>query len=553
MSTTFTFDEWGFEKQNGYYTNANAYTKLVMPVNDCARACEQETDCKSITYWTSPTLGGGNHEQCFLNNTPIADSGSITSSSTKISYKKGAKTKSTNIETRIKSKPLWPSIEIAGRDDVIKYVQANVPENFQESPLYENWRPGSGDGCHSTTTNSQYPTAYQAAADGHDGHNRSCFMVIPSSSSCPLPGVVTTAYVSNEEGTATGAGAGELGLYNTRMMCDYKSLDPTWVKKSWDLLENFIKPDNDKLYIKNAKKDYCNSLSSKDLSSDDKCIKFYTEENDTTAYNSLILNKLKSESNWWNDATNCSNFRNVINGKKNDQAIIRVAEEVIKALPNTGWSDDLSRALNSVRMEVDGLLGTIDTKVEEYCKASNGDTNVKCSCRNAIKYGENGCVDTIQGCTDVKKYSDIMKEIKDIDNQLGTKLENIYEPRYDSESCKNALNPTSTILGVGRMQVRNFDIASCITAFDNSGKIEGDVSIKCAATVNRYDSSQSSSSEGGGSSSSSDSSSGDKIFVSGETAGIKNDYWIIGLCLFCLCFLIVGVSAAAVFIKSSKP
>jgi hypothetical protein len=545
MSSTFTYNEWGFRKENGYYSNPGEYKKLVMPVDDCARACEQESQCKSITYWTSPRLGDGQHEQCFLNQNQ--NQGSIVSSRDKISYTKGALTKSSDIETRIKANPLWPSSQISGRDDIVKYLNANTPENFQESPLFQNWRTRGGY-CDQNTNNGQYPTSYQADDEGNDGNNRSCYMAIPSASSCALPGKVTVAYNSNT--TDTG-GPSQSDKYAYRLRCDYKSLDPNWVSSKWDYLSDFLL---DYVNVSNAKTDYCNSLSSIDMYRSQRCIQFYTQQGNLTIFYRTILQKLKNETNWWDDASKCNMLANITITDSSRSTNESYINDVINSLPTTGWSDDLVKALNSIKNANVNISQTITTKIDDesraYCDASNGDSNSKCGCRNAIKYGKaRQCTNNIEGCPDVKRSYDLIDKAKGIDAAFGRQIEQIYDPNFDSEACKSSISPGSNILNIGATQRRDFNIAACFNAIENSGTISGDVSTRCNASVQLYNQQQSSSASstsggGGGSSSNSEKYS----FIKGETSGIKNDYWLVALVLCCMCFLIIGVGLAAVLI-----
>lgn len=329
---------------------------------------------------------------------------------------------------------------------------------------------------------------------------------------------------------------------NQGIICGYNRIK----KDKWaDLVSRYgFREDTKKQIIKQ----HCEGegISSKELASDSAYCgneSFFSK----SEYSQAILEKLKNEDNWWNDPVNCGNFRNVVVGNSNDQSVMRKAEEVINDLPNTGWSDDLVRALNSIKTSVPATKNVIDSKIESYCAESDGDNNEHCGCRNAVKYGKaKTCTNEIEGCEDVKRAQDLIDKVTRIDANFGRTIQSIYDPNFDSEACKLSITPTSTVLNVGAMQVRNYDIAACFNAIENSGTIAGDVSTKCNASVARYNADQSSSKSS--SSDSTDSDKNDGTFISGETAGVKNDYWLIALCLCCICFLIIGVGLAAFLI-----
>lgn len=300
-------------------------------------------------------------------------------------------------------------------------------------------------------------------------------------------------------------------------------------------------------------KEYCEGpgISSRDLAADSSyCGNSSYFSN--SEYNQAILNKLKTEANWWVNATNCANLESVIIASTNDQSVMRVAGELIDSLPSTGWSDELVRALNSMKGNGNVPLSVkskIDPKITAYCSASDENENEKCACRNAAVRGKaKTCQSDIVGCADVKRYTDLIDKAKKVNQVFGTQMETIYDPNSQSDACQNTKLPTSTILRYGNVGDSKLDVAACFTEFENSGEIGGDVSLKCDIAVKNYESMQTASGGDSSSSSSGGTNDGEKILVSGDTAGIKNDYWLIGLCLCCLCFLIIGVVLAAVLI-----
>lgn len=330
---------------------------------------------------------------------------------------------------------------------------------------------------------------------------------------------------------------------NAPILCGYNRID----KDKWaDLVSRYGFTENEKNKVI---KEHCEGpgITSKELAADSTyCGAMMMNK---SQYNQAILEKLKTEPNWWNDRINCENFSTIVVGNTSDQSVMRVAGELVDSLPNTGWSDDLVKAINAIKNGVSGAIdGKLDDKSKSFCDASSGDTNSKCGCRNAVKYGKlRQCRNEIQGCTDVKRSYDLIDKAKGIDAGFGNQLESIYDPNFDSDACKNTLEPSSTILNIGNLQRRDFNIAACFNAIENSGTITGDVSTKCNASIQLYNENKSggtSSSDGKKTSTDDD----DKLFVSGETAGVKNDVWLILLCCCFIVFLIIGVGLAAVVI-----
>lgn len=328
---------------------------------------------------------------------------------------------------------------------------------------------------------------------------------------------------------------------NASVICGYNRIP----QSEWRNLDSWFSGSEKSRIIK----EYCEGpgITSKELAADSQYCGNTTYFS-STEYNQAILNKLKTESNWWNDATNCTNFQNVIIGQTNDQAVMRVAGELIDTLPSTGWSDDLVRALNALKGNgnVPGSVKSkIDPKIDTYCISSNGDTNSKCACRNAAVKGKaKTCAANIVGCEDVKRYTDLIEKAKGVNQTFGAQMEMIYDPNSQSDACQNTKVQTSTILRYGNVGDSKLDVAACFTEFENSGNIGGAVSTKCDIAVKKYESEQASSSSGSGSgSSTSTDSSG--TFIKGETAGIKNDYWLVALCMCFVCFMIIGIVLAA--------
>lgn len=337
----------------------------------------------------------------------------------------------------------------------------------------------------------------------------------------------------------TNDGSNLSSIDGSPVTCGYNRVD----KSKWPQLDTWF----DATTKANIIRDQCTgpSVFSRDLAADSIACGAMM---DNSEYNQAILNKLKTEPYWWTNPINCTNFENVVTAKTNDQAVMRVAGELIDSLPDSGWSNGLVTALNSMKGNGNiplSLKSKIDPKITAYCAASDENNNEKCACRNAAVRGKaKTCQSDIVGCADVKRYTDLIEKAKNVNQTFGTQMETIYDPNSQSDACQNTKLPTSTILRFGNVGDSKLDVAACFTEFENSGKIGGDVSLKCDIAVKNYESAQTAS--GGGTSSSSSSGDGeDGTIISGKTAGIKNDYWIVIACFICVCFMIIGVGLAA--------
>lgn len=509
-------------------------------VASCKAVCNSNSKCKSLFFRSSDNV-------CWLNTSVESDNNHLTADGHKTYYKQGEPANEKKIFLRDgNTSPTngWDGNGLFGEDGAHNCA-ASGEKSVRVGEI--NYGGNSLTDNDDSIQCSWVPKATTMCPDIGESSTKNDLMYFRHS-------VVSNDKVGDYDwGGRSGGGVyGDTGKFgnhgseasrntNQGIICGYNRIK----KDKWaDLVSRYGFTENEKNKVI---KQHCEGpgVTSKELAADSTyCGAMMISK---TEYNSAILNKLKTEPNWWNDATNCVNFQNVIVGNTSDQSVMRVAGELIDALPNTGWSDNLVKAINAIKVAVSGALDDkLDDKSKAYCDASTGDTNSKCGCRNAIKYGKlRQCKNEIQGCTDVKRSYDLIDKAKSIRADIGDKLETTYDPKDDSEACKQSINPSSTILNIGNTIIRNTNFAGCFNAIENSGTISGDVRTECDVAITLANQQQSSSSE---STSNNDGENKDGTLVSGETAGIKNDYWIIGLVLCCLCFLIIGVGLAAVII-----
>jgi hypothetical protein len=500
-------------------------------LQSCKAACNSTSRCKSIVY-------GNSNRNCYLKTWSERDGNEVDDSEWSTYYKQGepAREKRMYITKPISEVPgkSWKEVESL-------YERNNIP-NHEDSCEFGSIQVGR-----------DYSGIFRKDA--------LCTLIPRSSKMCPVLGPDTDnkdlRYFIHDR--LTSDITGEISDYSTKftqqgtrledssqIRCGYNRID----KSKWPQLDTWFNASTKRKIIK----EHCEGpgVTSKELAADSAYCgnSAYSSSFSKSEYYQAILNKLKSEPNWWNDATNCVNFQNIIVGNTSDQSVMRVAGELIDTLPNTGWSDNLVKAINAIKVSVSGALDDkLDDKSKAYCDASSGDTNSKCGCRNAIKYGKfRQCKIDIQGCPDVKRSFDLIDKAKGIDESFGNKLEITYDPKDDSEACKESVNPSSTILNIGNTRIKNTNIVACFNEIENSGTISGDVSTKCNATINLANSQSSSSTDEGESTSTSTSKDTDGVILKGETAGIKNDTWLIGFILCLLCFLVLGIGFAAVII-----
>lgn len=501
-------------------------------VQECKAACNSSDDCKSFAYKKDGT-------ECFLKSTTRP-----------------------SIDNR--DNGLWDTYYKTGNTNVRYKTKPGVVTGNSGSKWYDVAGPYTDPGtCGSSNQSNNCPNGLSELSGKFNTcdetitskrvFSRTCGFIPKSKNVCPNIGTtdddlrfVKHDIVTNLDYTNApwGAAARDPEYYRgASITCGYNRVD----KSKWNQLDTWF----DATTKANIIRDQCTGpgVTSQELAADSTACGAMM---DNSEYNQAILNKLKTEANWFVNPTNCTNFENVVTAKTNDQAVMRVAGELIDSLPVTGWSDGLVTALNSMKGNGNiplSLKSKIDPKITAYCAASNENTNEKCACRNAAVRGKaKTCQSDIVGCTDVKRYTDLIDRAKTVNQTFGAQMETIYDPNSQSDACQNTKLPTSTILRFGNVGDNKLDVAACFSEFENSGSIGGDVSLKCDIAVKNYESSQSGGGGGGGSSSSSSSSDTKGTFIDGETAGIKNDYWLVVACFICICLMIIGVGLAAVLL-----
>ena len=512
-------------------------------LESCKAACNSTSQCKSIAYGNN---GGTYPNQCWLKKWTESDGNSNDNNWTTY-YKQGepANDKRMYITKGINT--------VTGKDWK------------QVGSLYE--RNGKTDRNDCDMASKKVGSAYEYYDRNYVGnkYNFLCTRIPRSSEMCPNLGPDTgnkdLRYFIHDAINSSKVGDLDFSNYsndrvftqtgttlnsgdNVSIRCGYNRID----KQYWPRLGEYFDDTTKAKIIK----EHCEGpgITSKELAADSQYCGNTTYFSKSEYYQA-ILNKLKNESNWWNDKTNCDNFQSVVTGNTNDQAVMRIASEVIDALPSTGWSDDLVRALNALKGSgnvPDSVKSMIDPKIINYCSSSNGNTNPKCACYNAATKGKSKtCTKDIIGCDDVKRYTDLIEKARNVNQTFGAQMELIYDPNSQSDSCQTTKLTTSNILRYGYVGDNKLDVAACFNEFENSGTIGGSVSSKCDIAVKNYQTSGSSGG-GGGSSSSSSGSDSEGTIIKGSTGGVKNDYWLVVLCLCCMCFLIIGVGLAAFLI-----
>lgn len=536
MSWPSSSDSSGYTKDERKDSPGNDFGKIGNnpSVQECMAACNSADGCKSFAYAT-------NGSECWLKSVTQSNSGATTNSNWDMYYKTG------NTNIRYKTKPGivngnsgrgWDTI--GGRCDDSGTCGSTSRKSCSGCGM-NGYSKLSGDeciGCDCRLT---------------PRWGRTCGFAPKSKNVCPAIGIndddlrFVKHDIVNEldYGNASwGASARDPEYYRgASITCGYNRID----KRHWPQLDTWF----DSTTKANIIRDQCTGpgVFSRDLAADSIACGAMM---DNSEYNQAILNKLKTEANWFVNPTNCTNFENVVTAKTNDQAVMRVAGELIDSLPVTGWSDGLVTALNSMKGNGNiplSLKSKIDPKITAYCAASNENTNEKCACRNAAVRGKaKTCQSDIVGCTDVKRYTDLIDRAKTVNQTFGAQMETIYDPNSQSDACQNTKLPTSTILRFGNVGDNKLDVAACFSEFENSGSIGGDVSLKCDIAVKNYESAQTASGGGGTSSSSSSNSDTKGTFIDGETAGIKNDTLLVVACFICICLMIIGVGLAAVLL-----
>lgn len=520
----------------------------------CKAACNSTSQCKSIAYGNQGTSVA---KQCWMKRWSKDDGGAGNDSNWTTYYKIG---EPANGEKRMYiTKPI-DSVPGNGWKDTGSLYEVNRRYLDEGECNMEAKKVGKRDeysvarvgaNCrYGNCTEKDWNTFKDLLCTRIPRSNRMCPNLGPDSNNKDLRyfrhDIISTSNVSdtnfsNYESLFTQTGTTLSGSDNQKIRCGYNRID----KSKWASLGDYF--DNDTII--RIIREHCTGpgVNSRELAADSISCGRYMNKSE---YNQAILEKLKTEANWFLNPTNCINFENVIIASTNDQSVMRIAGELIDTLPNTGWSDDLVRSLNSLKGNgnvPESVKSKIDPKITAYCAASNENTNEKCACRNAAVRGKaKTCAADIVGCEDVKRYTDLIDQAKKVDQKFGSQMEMIYDPNSQSDACQQTRLPTSTILRFGDVGYNKLDVSACFTEFENSGNIGGNVALRCDVAVKNYETAKSSSPSSGGSSSSSSGTEEKGTIIKGETAGVKNDYWLLVVFMCCICFVMIGIGLAAV-------
>lgn len=325
---------------------------------------------------------------------------------------------------------------------------------------------------------------------------------------------------------------------NAPIICGYNRIP----QSNWQNLNTYFDTNTAQKIVE----DHCfgPGITSKELSNDKTCEQYLRTYNGSlNKYNTNIISKLRTETNWWNDTVNCTNFATIVTNNTGNTDVMNAARDVITNLPNTNWSNDLVKALNQIRgtASASTLFDAIDNKIVDYCNASSGDTNSKCGCRNAVKYGLQNCTNSITGCADVKLYADIFNEIDRYNSAFGVTLRKVYKPNSESNACLETKNSNSTILRYGTVDGSSVQVTGCFQQILNQGgNITAD-KIKQTCQISESSGGGSSPSAGGGGSSNNISKT-----IFGDDTKIKDSS--VYLAIFCSLIIVIVFIVLALFI-----
>lgn len=515
-------------------------------VQDCMAACNASSRCKSIAYKKDGSV-------CYLKTYTQADNAG-NSNNYDMYYKTSDQN---NLGVRYRTK-------------------AGVVNGNSGGGWDNIWTRNDGGVCDSDFDNGRATCDYGmfelggSALDCAGKRNRTCGFAPKATRLCPniAESPEDVRFIKHDiVGDDLDYGAAPWG-FGGRDPSQYKPSGITCgysrIKRSeWENLDRYFDVETKKNIIW----DHCTGpgVTSKELVSDTSCVSYLTRMGMLSRYNAEIIKKLRSEQNWWNDATNCTNMSTVITGNTSDNLVMQEAVLLINSLPTSGWSDDLVKALNAIKMHPnvprDSVKVAIDTKIDSYCSSSNGgDMKPVCACRNAAKYGKDRtCTATgIVGCADVARMQALINRAKSTNQQFGDQLQMIYDPNSQSEACVNAKGASSTILAYGDITTQRVDVAACFTAYENSGTIGGDVTNTCniaiqnqqsgtgSATGSARTNTTSTTTSGGGTSSSSSSTGFGSLFSSDSSSegstglGVSFSMFMVSVIMM-LALAIVGV------------
>lgn len=478
-------------------------------IESCKAICNNNSACKSIAH-------GKSNNVCFLKS----------SGGTNLQN-------DTNIKFYVKNgEPV--------NNQKMYYTQPAAPVNSWASDMFQR-----------NNNNCDQPQGGTPVQVGLDiSNNRSCAWIPFAKNMCPAIGdfryfrhsqasssnVANYSYFDNYKNNFGRPGTQTSLNQNAPVVCGYNRID----RDKWDdLVSRYNFSQNE---AKRVIKDHCTGegVTSSELYSDTTC-KFKLSE---TEYYQSILDKLKSESNWWNDNTKVGIFEDIATNKKagNAQKII----DVLNSLPTTGWSDRLVGCLNALveptTQSDSGVLQKIKDKVKAYCNASNGNTNSKCACFNAITYELSRCTNNIIGCEEAVKYESAINEIARDNPSFASQFRSNYSAHRNSKSCQRT-GKTDNILKYEQIPqgAQTQNLALCLSKIENSGTINADtIRAVCSAQVTNTTSDDSDDS---------DSSSASKSSSSSSSSSSKNTIWII-LVVIISC-VILAIGGGLLFMSSS--
>lgn len=268
---------------------------------------------------------------------------------------------------------------------------------------------------------------------------------------------------------------------NAAVVCGYNRIK----KDKWaDLVTryNFTQDEANRVY-----REHCNGegVTSLELYNDTSYCKQFI--NNDTEYFGYILNKLKSESNWWNDVAKVRMFESIAKNTAARSGNESKITDVINSLPTTGWSDDIVRCLNAIMLDAgtnSTALSAITNKTKAYCLASNRDSNDKCGCFNAIDYGLDRCPANAKGCTDVVQFKNAFNQLETQSPGIAAQLKTGFTPQTDASYCRRA-TATDTVLAYEKPSTTPIQktYGVCINTLANSGTVNADT-IRQACNIN---------------------------------------------------------------------
>lgn len=442
-------------------------------VEACKAACNSTSQCKSIAYRKQ----GGN--VCFLKTWTKSD-GNRPDTNYDTYYKNGEPANSSRMYITKPISPAqgWRSNGLFAETKCRSRADCGVTLSKKVGDVNEKNAGASCGGSpdwnrEKEVTCTTLPRSMNMCPNlGPDSGNKDLrYFVHDAMSSQKVDNFNFDRYGDSNRFTNRGSNLSENDYKTIR--CGYNRIkEDVWSRNS---LEDYFDRDTAKTIVK----DHCfaSAVTSKELAASTNCRDQLTKYlGNLDEYNLNVISKLKNESNWWNDSTNCTNFANIVKNNTSNTPLLNTAKDVINALPNTGWSDDLVKALNQIRGTNGAsiLFESIDNKIVSYCDASNGSTNSKCGCRNAVKFGLGGCTNDITGCVDVKRYAGVFDEIDKYSSAFGLTLRRIYNPNYDSNACQETKNSSSTVLRYGDVNGRGIQVTGCFQQIDNEGTITAD-------------------------------------------------------------------------------